>query len=117
MIENNKILIVEDQKIIARVNSLLLTKKGFQVTISVNANDAIAKTRELDPRLILMDVQLNEALTGIDVAIIIRAEGFVCPIIFTTGNLLEETKSQVAKITNCQVLIKPVDFSEIEKFL
>ncbi|HXB10435.1 MAG TPA: response regulator, partial [Bacteroidia bacterium] len=82
-----------------------------------NANDAFNKTRELHPELIIMDVQLNGKLTGIDIARQLRLEGYNCPIIFTTGNLREHTIKEVADINNCNVLIKPVEFSEIEKLL
>jgi response regulator of citrate/malate metabolism len=79
--------------------------------------DAFGKTKELDPELIIMDVQLNEQLTGIDIARQIRLEGYDRPIIFTTGNLREHTIKEAASIGNCNVLIKPVEFSEIEKLL
>jgi DNA-binding response OmpR family regulator len=117
MIQNKKILVVEDQRIIASVYSILLCKKGYKVTIATNVKDALAKTKELNPELIIMDVQLNEQLTGIDIARQVRSEGYESLIIFTTGNLHEHTVREVADIDNCKVLIKPVEFFEIEKLL
>jgi len=117
VIQNKKILIVEDQRIIASVYAMLFFKKGYEATIAKNVQDALEKTRELNPGLIIMDVQLNETLTGIDLARQLRTEGFECPIIFTTGNLHKNTVNDVADIKNCKVLIKPVEFSEIEKLL
>ncbi len=117
MTKNKKVLIVEDQNIIAKVYSILLTKKGYEVTISNNANDALLKGREIDPELILMDVHLNDKLTGIDVARLLRKEGLASRIIFTTGNQLEQTRLLVSDIDNCSILTKPIDFSEIEKQL
>jgi len=117
MMRTKKILIVEDERIIASVYSILLNKKGCDVSIAANVRDAINKTKEFNPDLIIMDIQLNEPSTGIDVARQIRADGYACQIIFTTGNLRKQTLQEVADITNCSVLIKPVEFSEIEKFL
>lgn len=117
MKKNNKVLIVEDQKIIAKVFSILIQKKGFEVTISSNPSDAILRTKELNPFLILMDVQLNDSLTGIDIARHLRLNGYNNKIVFTTGNLLENTTSQISDIDNCAILIKPVEFSEIERLL
>jgi len=117
MKKNNKILIVEDQKIIAKVFSILIQKKGSDVTISSNSDDAILKTKELNPILILMDVQLNDNLPGSDIARRLRSDGFTNKIVFTTGNLLENTTQQISDIDNCAILIKPVEFSEIEKLL
>jgi DNA-binding response OmpR family regulator len=115
--KNNKILIVEDQRIVATVYSIQLQKKGYVVGIAANFNDAYTKAKELTPGLIIMDVQLNEKLTGIDLARKLRNEGFDGLIIFTTGNLHKNTVQEVADITQCHVLIKPVEFSEIEKLL
>jgi DNA-binding response OmpR family regulator len=117
MLKNKRILVVEDQKIIASVYSIMLAKKGYDVTIATNINDAHTKAKELSPELIIMDVQLNEQLTGIDLARQLRSEGCDCSIIFTTGNLHKHTMQEVADINNCSVLIKPVNFSEIEKLL
>ena len=117
MLKNKKILVVEDQKIIASVYSIMLAKKGYDVTIATNISDAHASAKALDPELIIMDIQLNEELTGIDLARQLRTEGFKCTIIFTTGNLHKHTMLEVADIENCKVLIKPVEFSEIEKLL
>jgi len=117
MNKSKKILIVEDQRILASVYSMLLSKKGYNVKIATTVNDALSTAREISPDIIIMDVQLNEKLTGIDIARQLRAEGYNCPIIFTTGNLYKQTKQEVADIDNCSVLIKPVEFAEIEKFL
>jgi DNA-binding response OmpR family regulator len=117
MIKPKNILIAEDERIIASVYSLMLSKKGYDVTITTNATDTISKTKELNPHLIIMDVQLNGELTGIDTARQLRLDGYDCPIVFTTGNLRENTLKEVADISNCNVLIKPVEFSEIEKLL
>jgi len=117
MIKQKKILIVEDERIIASVYSLLLRKKGYDVTITTNADDTFNKTKAMHPELIIMDVQLDGQLTGIDIARQLRLEGHDCPIIFTTGNLRQNTIQEVADIINCNVLIKPVEFSEIEKLL
>lgn len=113
----NNILIVEDQKIIAKIFSILLEKKGYKVVITSSATDAIAKAKELDPHIILMDIQLNEKSTGIDIARQLRQYGYEKKIIFTTGNLLDNTREQVKDIENCEILIKPVQFSDIEKFI
>ena len=117
MIKNRKILIVEDQRIIASVYSMLLSKMGYDVTIAATISDAQMKCKELNPELIIMDVQLNEKLSGIDLARQLRTEGYESLILFTTGNLQENTVQEVADIDNCVVLIKPVEFSEIEKYL
>ena len=117
MIKNRKILIVEDQRIIASVYSMLLSKMGYDVTIAATISDAHMKCKELNPELIIMDVQLNEKLSGIDLARQLRTEGYESLILFTTGNLQENTVQEVADIDNCVVLIKPVEFSEIEKYL
>lgn len=103
--------------IIASVYAIMLNKKGYKAIIAANVANALSQTRLLNPAVIIMDVQLNESITGIDLARQLRTEGYTCPIIFTTGNLHKNTVAEVADIANCSVLIKPVEFSEIERLL
>ena len=117
MKKNNKILVVEDQLIIAKVYSSLLSKKGFEVMVSSNGSDAFEKAKAMQPGLILMDIHLNDAMTGLDIARKLRADGCKSRIVFTTGNSLDSTKIEAADIENSNVLIKPVEMSELEKFL
>lgn len=80
-----RILIVEDEQIVAMDIQNILESNGFIVAGQTDrGEDAILKTMELKPDLILMDISLKGKLDGIESAIQIRAQ-FDLPVIFLTA--------------------------------
>ncbi|RLD60149.1 MAG: DNA-binding response regulator [Bacteroidetes bacterium] len=74
--EKYKILIVDDEADILEFLSYNLEKEGFKVYTSQNGEDAIKKTIEKKPQLILMDVMMPE-MDGIEACQKIRQmQGF-----------------------------------------
>ena len=106
-----KILIAEDELIIAKVNAIMLGKLGYDVEIVKNAADVITATNTFNPDVVLMDIQFKKGTpTGVDAAIKIRKESDV-PIIFTSGN----KPDSIGEIENTYHLTKPVDFKDLKK--
>lgn len=56
--KNNKVLIVEDSKLIGLVNSKLIKKHGYQCDIATDGIEAIDKYMHNDYVLILLDIDL-----------------------------------------------------------
>ncbi len=112
-----KVLIVEDELVIATVLKLQLQHAGYEVANVTTAELAITKTQEFNPDFIVMDIHLKNGGNGIDTARVIRQLQINTPIIFTTGNSYESTKQKLEDITNYHLLIKPVDFVQLEPLL
>ena len=103
-----KILIVEDEAIVAMENKMNLTKAGFLVLGSFSsAEDALLKIAETSPDLILMDIKLKGDLNGIDAVSIIREKNNI-PVVFLTGNSDNKTQLLMKEIPNTTYLLKPV---------
>ena len=99
-----KILIVEDEMIIAANISLQLTVLGYEVTgIISRGEDALNHVRQNNPDIVIMDIQLKGKMDGIDTAISIRRE-FDLPIIYLTANVDDEHFKR-AKTTNPSAFI------------
>jgi two-component system, response regulator PdtaR len=80
-----KIFIVEDEIILANDLKQQLEKLGYLVVgIASNGKDAIKKTEEINPDLILMDIVLRGDLDGIETARKIR-EIYDIPFIYLTS--------------------------------
>lgn len=80
-----QVLIVEDDEIISGLISVMLEKKGYHVAGKViTGEDAIMRTAETVPDLVLMDINLAGTLDGIAAARYIFSF-FRIPIIFLTG--------------------------------
>jgi len=103
-----RILIVEDEGIIASHIAACLVKAGYEVAgIAVSSNEALAKTRELNPDLILMDIRINGAMDGIETATNLRKR-FDIPIIYLSAHTDQQTIDR-AKMTGASgFLTKPI---------
>jgi PAS domain S-box-containing protein len=96
--EKAKILIVEDEAIIAMELESQLQSLGYEVTSIVDTGEEAIQKAEADtPDLITMDIRINGEMDGIDTAEIIR-ERFGIPVIFSTA-YLDEERIERAKIT------------------
>jgi two-component system, response regulator PdtaR len=80
-----KVLIAEDERIIAMDISNQLQMMNYEVTSVVSSGeDAIRECRSKKPHIVLMDVGLNGVLSGTEAASTIYHE-FHIPIIHLTG--------------------------------
>jgi signal transduction histidine kinase len=103
------ILIVEDERIVARDIEKRLKKLGYQVVGSVaSGEDAIRQAQLTLPDLALMDIQLKGPIDGIQTAEQIHTDLDI-PVVFLTAYADEETL-QRAKVTEpFGYIVKPFD--------
>ncbi|MBT4289642.1 MAG: PAS domain S-box protein, partial [Deltaproteobacteria bacterium] len=93
-----KILIVEDEAIIAMEIESCIQSLGYEVTSTVDTGEKAIKKAEVDnPDLILMDIRIKGDMDGIEAAEIIRNR-FGIPVIFSTA-YLDQERIERAKIT------------------
>jgi PAS domain S-box-containing protein len=106
--EKAKVLIVEDEAIIAMEIESQLQRLGYEVTSLVdNGEEAIKKAESDKPDLILMDIRIKGEMDGIEAANIIRSQ-FEIPIIFMTA-YHDQKRLERAKFTiPYGYLLKPV---------
>ncbi len=80
----NRILIVEDEPLIAFDHEVLLSDAGYKVVATLDQfEDAVEKLGEEKVDLILSDVRLRGERTGIELARVAQNRGI--PILFVTG--------------------------------
>ncbi len=116
-----KIMIVEDEKIIAMSYTAVLKNADFDVPkVLDTGEDAVKLISEINPNLILMDIKLKGNIDGIDAASEILKKTTI-PIIFMTGNSDLETKKRALSINPAGYMNKPINFeiliSKIEELL
>lgn len=108
-----KILIVEDETIIAMEYRMDLILEGYLgVSIVSTAAEAIKSNERENPDLILMDIKLKGNKSGLDAAIEIRRKSNV-PILFVTGNSDIRTLEQMKAMDNSVILIKPLHTKDL----
>jgi diguanylate cyclase (GGDEF)-like protein/PAS domain S-box-containing protein len=111
--EKTRILVVEDEVIIAQDLKMRLQKMGYNVPLMVaTGEDAIEKTREINPDIILMDIMLIGQMDGIEAGRQIR-ERYYVPVIYLTA-YADESMINRAKLTEASgYLMKPVAEKEL----
>jgi PAS domain S-box-containing protein len=110
---NGRILIVEDDGIIAARLRSILTRLGFAVAAVVaSGEEAIERAAETQPGLVLMDVQLAGNMDGIEAGGQIRAQWNI-PVVYMTAHM-DDTLLQRAMLTDPYgYLVKPVQDREL----
>ena len=103
-----KILIVEDQLILATLYERYLAMAGFEVAGFATSCDETLEIIERDvPDVILMDIQINGDKDGIETVKIIKSK-WTIPYIFITGNSDDATKSKAMETNPNGFMSKPV---------
>jgi len=106
MIEN-RIMIVEDEAIIAADIRSQLEEFGFEVVVcAFSGGQAITLAEEYKPNLILMDIVLRGGIDGITAAKTI-IENFRIPIVFLTAYSDAATLNRAKLVGAYGYLVKP----------
>jgi two-component system, response regulator PdtaR len=103
-----RVLIVEDDVLIAMHLAMLVAEFGHQVCDTArSAAEAIAKAATCDPDVVLMDIRLAEGSSGIEAAQSLHASrGLRCIIL--SGNIDAQTRSAVEPYDPVEFVSKPV---------
>ena len=110
-----KILIVEDEMIIAANISLQLSMLGYEVTgIIPRGEEALLHIKKQQPDLVLLDINLKGKIDGIETALIMQ-EDYNIPIIYLTANADDKNFNR-AKATNPYAFIsKPFKKLDLQR--
>lgn len=109
-----KILIVDDSPTERHFLGELLTKNGFQVIALESGEEAVAKTKELQPDLILMDVVMP-GMNGFQATRTISKDEATkhIPIIMCTSKNQETDMVWARRQGATEYVVKPVDPQEL----
>lgn len=100
----HRILIVEDEQLVAADLEAKLTRLGYEVVgLAASGADALRLASEGDPELVLMDVRLQGAMDGIETAKRLK-HVTPAPVIFVTAYA---QVSSHAKLVGGLTLSKP----------
>jgi len=104
-----KILLVEDEVLIADNIKRFLNKQGHQVVgIAINYKEAIQAYLAAAPDIVLLDIRLSGAKSGIDVARFIQKQENPRPFIFLTSQMDRKNIQAARETFPSAYLSKPV---------
>ncbi len=104
-----KVLIVEDEVIIADNLKRFLVRKGLDVIdIAISYEEAVKNYSLYCPDIILIDIRLNGIKTGIEVAQFIQEHADPKPFIFLTSQFDKGNIEKAKKTLPAAYMSKPV---------
>jgi DNA-binding response OmpR family regulator len=107
-----RILIVEDERAVARGLEYGLEKEGFVVLMAENGQKALDLARMKKPDLILLDIRLPD-ISGFDVCRQLRNEGARMPILILTARDEAIDKVLGLELGADDYVVKPYDLREL----
>jgi DNA-binding response OmpR family regulator len=107
-----RILIVEDERAVARGLEYGLSKEGFEVLWAETGERALDLVRARDPELVLLDIRLPD-ISGFDVCRQLRSEGYRAPILMLTARDEELDKVLGLELGADDYVVKPFSLREL----
>ena len=103
---HEKILIIDDERMILELTSMVLTSKGFDVSVVDNAPDGYELIEREQPALVLLDYMMPK-VNGLDALKEIRARFPETYVIMFTGKGSEEVAVELMKAGASDYILKP----------
>ncbi len=108
MLSAPKILVVEDERVVARDLQKSLTDLGYQVPHTcASGEQAIRLAGDERPDLVLMDIRIQGERDGIETAAVLR-ERFGVPVVYLSAFADRETIDRAKRTEPYGYLVKPV---------
>ncbi len=111
--EATRLLVVEDESLVAMDIQESLEEQGYNVAAVVdNGEEAVERAGTVNPSLVLMDIRLKGEMSGISAAEIIR-ERYGIPVIFLTAYADEGTLQRAKLAEPYGYILKPFEALEL----
>ena len=108
-----KVLVVEDEAVVAMSVKMTLMGHGYDVMpIAISADSALVLTAQFHPDVVLMDIKIKGDKDGIETAKLISSH-YKIPIIYTTAFHDEDTVKRANATAPAGYLIKPYSNNEL----
>lgn len=106
------VLIVEDERIVAKDLQAVLRIAGYDVAIASSCDEALARVSERRPDLALMDIRILGPRDGIETAQILR-DRFGIRAIYMSADVDTPTRTRADATGPIAYLFKPVTAPEL----
>jgi DNA-binding response OmpR family regulator len=111
-VAGERILIVEDERAVARGLEYALTSEGFAVLWTKTGEEGLELAHSQHPHLVLLDIRLP-GISGLDVCRQLRAEGNRMPILMLTARDEEVDKVVGLELGADDYVVKPYSLREL----
>lgn len=106
------ILIVEDEPELAKLVSLYLEEAGMRTQVCNRGQSAVRFLKANFANLLLLDITLPDR-SGFELLSELRRENMQIPVIFLTGNSIEDSKVRGLELGGDDYITKPFSYPEL----
>lgn len=109
------ILIVDDDMVVSRALSRALESMGYETRRACSVEEALRAMATERPSLALIDFDLGDSRTGVDLAVWART-AYRLPVLLMTGHAADWVRADLAHagLVEVQVLAKPFALAELQ---
>jgi twitching motility two-component system response regulator PilG len=116
--DRNRILIVEDEESLLKLESILLTSKGYQVYGATDGRSALEELKRIMPDLVLLDIMLPE-LDGFEVCRQIKENPETChvPVVMLSARKNRQDVERGAQVGADAYVTKPFKSAKVMEII
>lgn len=113
----DKIMIVEDDPIMADTIASMLELYGYQTVIFHDAQKAVDAIPVEKPGLMMLDLNLPGGLTGIDICLRVKADPEMAdtPVLIASADDAPEIIAKAKAAGVARYLVKPIGLDDLER--
>jgi CheY-like chemotaxis protein len=109
-----RILVVEDEMIVSADIEMQLSDLGYsEVAVAASGKVALSKVLEFRPNLVLMDINLDGSMDGIETATVLK-DRFKTPVIYLTAYADQATLDRAKTTHPYGYIVKPFSPSHLQ---
>jgi len=108
-----RIFLLDDDELIVTMLARALRKEGFETHVQTSSDDIIKKMVAWHPDVMLLDINLGEDRTGLDILTEIKANELDAQVVMLTGDDTAESAIKAMKIGAADYLTKPFNIDEV----
>ncbi len=116
LLENLRVLLVEDNLINQKVATRILESMKLKVSLAGNGAEALDMLRHEQFDIVFMDIQMP-ILNGHDATIELRKRGIKIPIIAMTANVMQEDRDESLRCGMNDFVSKPITYKTISEII
>lgn len=115
--QKTKVLVVEDESIVAKNIQTRLKQLGYVVPVTVSSGEeALEKIEGIKPDIVLMDVVLDGKMDGIQTAEVIYNK-YKTPVVYLTAYADDQTLERAKRTTPFGYIVKPFEVKELKSVI
>lgn len=111
---NGRLFLLDDDELISAMLNRALKKEGYETQSETSPDDIINKIFSWCPDLVLLDIHLDEFVTGLDILKELKEKDFSGQVVMLTADDSAETAITAMKLGATDYLTKPFNMDEVK---